>query len=239
MSTSAAAAPTYENQHVHAVYNQIAAHFSSTRHKPWPIIENFLRTLPAGAIGLDVGCGNGKYLSVNRDIFIVASDRSRNLLEIAGKEESHRPHAVVEADVLELPHPRGTFDFAICIAVVHHLSTAERRVEAVRGILETLRPEGRALVYVWALEQGGSRRGWTADDEQDVMVPWVMRGSKKAASADADGPANGGQDRVFHRYYHLYREGELNQDVTAAGGVVLDSGYEKDNWWVVAGRQLT
>jgi hypothetical protein len=26
-------------------------------------------------VGLDVGCGNGKYLSVNKNVFIVASDR--------------------------------------------------------------------------------------------------------------------------------------------------------------------
>jgi tRNA (uracil-5-)-methyltransferase TRM9 len=35
----------------------------------------FLRDLEPGSVGLDVGCGNGKYLTVNRDVFIVASDR--------------------------------------------------------------------------------------------------------------------------------------------------------------------
>jgi tRNA (uracil-5-)-methyltransferase TRM9 len=28
-----------------------------------------------GAIGADVGCGNGKYLAVNKAVFIVGSDR--------------------------------------------------------------------------------------------------------------------------------------------------------------------
>ena len=66
----------YEEQHVHQVYEQIASHFSETRYKPWPIVERFLKALPQGSIGLDVGCGNGKYLTVNPNIFIVASDRS-------------------------------------------------------------------------------------------------------------------------------------------------------------------
>lgn len=43
--------------------------------QPWPIIERFLKTLPDGAVGLDIGCGNGKYLAVNPNIYIVGSDR--------------------------------------------------------------------------------------------------------------------------------------------------------------------
>lgn len=43
--------------------------------QPWPIVERFLKELPSGSVGLDVGCGNGKYLAVNPHIFIVASDR--------------------------------------------------------------------------------------------------------------------------------------------------------------------
>ena len=86
-----------------------------------------------------------------------------------------------------MPHAFHAFDFAISIAVVHHLSTPERRIEAVRSILETQKPDGRALVYVWALEQASSRRGWTENDEQDVMVPWVMKGSKKGKASGTNG----------------------------------------------------
>nr|OQO17191.1 hypothetical protein B0A51_14499 [Rachicladosporium sp. CCFEE 5018] len=188
----------YEEQHVHSVYEEIAPHFSSTRYKPWPIIESYLKDLPGGSIGLDVGCGNGKYLAVNKEIFIVGSDST----------------------VSDAP---SNFDFAISIAVIHHLSTPARRIEAVTSILECLKPTGTALLYVWALEQESSRRGWSEGDDQDVMVPWVMR--KK-----------GEGERTFQRYYHLYRKGELEGDVVSAGGDVVESGYEKDNWWVIARR---
>ncbi|KAK3075540.1 tRNA methyltransferase, has a role in tRNA modification [Teratosphaeriaceae sp. CCFEE 6253] len=221
----------YEAEHVHGVYEQIASHFSSTRYKPWPIIERFLKGLPDGSIGLDVGCGNGKYLAVNHNILIIGSDRSSNLINIA---QAHPPHSVCVADILDLPHPPRTFDFAISIAVVHHLSTTLRRIEAVGSILQTLRPGGKALIYVWALEQESSRRGWTERDEQDVMVPWVMKGSKKAAAESVEGAGKKGEDRTFHRYYHLYRKGELERDVGDAGGVIVEAGYEKDNWWIVA-----
>lgn len=237
MPTTSSHGEDYEQEHVHEVYEQIASHFSSTRYKPWPIIEQFLKDLVPGSVGLDVGCGNGKYLQVNPNIYIIGSDRSTNLTTIAAK---HQPHSVVVSDILDLPHPQGVFDFAISIAVVHHLSTSERRVQAIASILRTLRQGGGALFYVWALEQESSRRGWSELDEQDVMVPWVMRGSKKMLKGLPQ-PGGGVQDRVedkvFHRYYHLYGKGELEGDIQAAGGRILDCGYEKDNWWAIASRQ--
>jgi tRNA (uracil-5-)-methyltransferase TRM9 len=147
----------------------------------------------------------------------------------------HQPHAVAVADILDLPHQQCSFDFAISIAVVHHLSTPERRIEALKSILATLKPDGQALVYVWALEQESSRRGWSEKDDQDVMVPWVVRGSKKPKSDPTVAAAT--EDRTFHRYYHLYRGGELEHDIQLAGGRVVEAGYEKDNWWAIAQPQ--
>lgn len=221
----------YEERHVHQVYEEIATHFSSTRYKPWPIVERFLNGLPNGSIGLDVGCGNGKYLTINPNVFIVASDRSRNLVRIASQ---HKPHVSIVADNLSLPHPKSCFDFAISIAVVHHLSLSSRRIQAIAAVLDTLRPPiggnagGKVLIYVWALEQKHSRRGWDEGDEQDVMVPWV---TKQKADEEASEKI-----KTFNRYYHLYRKGELEHDIYEAGGITLESGYEKDNWWALAAR---
>lgn len=225
----------YEREYVHEVYDQIASHFSSTRYKPWPIVHDFLFSLSPGSVGIDVGCGNGKYLTVNRDIFIIGSDRSPKLASIA---EQHQPHSVIVADNLALPHGGSTlggrFDFAISIAVVHHLSTPERRREAIRSLLECLRQDGKALIYVWALEQKNSRRGWDEGHEQDVMVPWVMKTGKRGLG---NGEKSGPIERTFQRYYHLYRSGELEESIKAAHGEVLQSGYERDNWWAIATRQ--
>lgn len=118
---------------------------------------------------------------------------------------------------------------------MHHLSTSERRAEAIKSILAHLKPGGKALVYVWALEQESSRRGWSEQDDQDVMVPWVMRAKKvKKTSTEEQGV-----DKTFHRYYHLYKQGELEENVKDAGGEVVEAGYEKDNWWAIAQRAMT
>ncbi|KUI60681.1 tRNA (carboxymethyluridine(34)-5-O)-methyltransferase [Cytospora mali] len=377
------AVDAYEETHVHGVYEAIAPHFSATRHRPWPFVSSFLASQPPGSVGLDVGCGNGKNMGVNKDVVMLGCDRSAAL----GAD-------VAVADSLVLPFREAGADFAICIAVIHHLSTRERRVDAIRQLLRCIRRRvdddddnddndgdvsggaggggggggsGRVLVYVWALEQSSSRRGWDEGGEQDLLVPWVMKAppqkkeTKKAKAkaktktqkkqkkqpkgpkqgqgqgqgqeavanenttaaedsleragdagnalcddspnvlaggedgetlqdqqerqqrqrqqqrqheqreqqqqqqaegqqgADAAATAAAGTaerdsddskqqqqqqqqqqedrqaDKTFHRYYHLYRKGELEEEVVSAGGKVISSGYERDNWWVIAG----
>lgn len=218
---AAAAGESYEETHVHKVYEAIAPHFSATRHKPWPFIASFLAAQPVGSVGLDVGCGNGKYLPVNPTLHLFGSDRSASLVRLARTE---RQGEVAVADGLALPYRRAAADFAICIAVIHHLSTQERRRESIAALLECVKPvHGKVLIYVWALEQSSSRRGWDEGSAQDRMVPWVMR-------------SKGAPEQTFQRYYHLYRQGELEEDVLAAGGLVVQSGYEKDNWYVICSR---
>ncbi|KAG0287329.1 tRNA methyltransferase, has a role in tRNA modification [Linnemannia gamsii] len=162
-----------EQQYVHSVYQAIAPHFSATRYKPWPVVEEFLNTMPAGYVGADVGCGNGKYIGVNDKLFMVGSDRSSNLISICGE----RGHEAMVCDGLALPYRPQFFDFAISIAVIHHFISPERRVAAIEEILRIVRVGGRVLIFVWALEQTGKR---DFDKEtQDVFVPWAL--AKKPA----------------------------------------------------------
>lgn len=93
------------------------------------------------------------------------------------------------------------------------------------------------LIFVWALEQKTSRRGWDVDNDQDVLVPWVSKSitpSSLANGSESDPKRSQANGSTFYRYYHLYREGELDQDICSAGGKVLKSGYEKDNWYAFA-----
>lgn len=171
--------------------------------------------------------------------------RSNALVGIA---RQHQPHSAIVADILSLPHPIGFFDFAISIAVVHHLSSTARRIQAIQKILDTLRPAqpspefsaqqgGQALIFAWALEQKDSRRGWDRGHEQDVLVPWVLKQNNNSNPKVQPDNASSPAPTTYQRYYHLYREGELQEDVIAAGGKVVKAGYDRDNWWVVITRQ--
>ena len=143
---------------------------------------------------------------------------------------------------------RRTQDFVISIATIHHFASAQRRKEAVKSLLRALDPRhGRLLVQVWALEQGdeatllkGKGRQTAplpgGEDEQDVLVPWKLQQASHHVSA------------VHHRYYRLFREGELLQlvqDAASELGISIEQNgapgpklivdrsiFERGNWLI-------
>ncbi|KAI3381162.1 hypothetical protein SNEBB_009537 [Seison nebaliae] len=79
-------------------------------------------------------------------------------------------NSVVMADTLTLPFRDKVFDGIICIGVLHHLSTEERRQQAIRELLRVLKEDGGTLlIYVWAFEQ--THRNFT---NQDVLIPSIF-----------------------------------------------------------------
>ena len=79
-----------EKQLVHSVYEEIAGHFSDTRHKPWPRVVTFVESVARDGLMLDLGCGNGKYLGLssgdngyNVMRWELGTDYSFNLLQIS------------------------------------------------------------------------------------------------------------------------------------------------------------
>ncbi|XP_056183619.1 alkylated DNA repair protein alkB homolog 8 isoform X2 [Falco biarmicus] len=294
-----------EQEYVHKVYEEIATHFSSTRHSPWPRIVEFLRSLPKGSIVADVGCGNGKYLGINKDLYMVGCDRSKNLVDICGEKNFQ----AFVCDALSVPILSGSCDACISIAVIHHFSTAERRLATIRELVRLLRPGGTALIYVWAMEQeyknqkskylkekngsedkeeeidsGTAQRplcdpmpdsssqvlarsdqplndskdegcdakpvadsrlpvhtNRTSFHSQDLLVPWHLKGGTKKKGEGVDTvllPAGSKESQelspVFHRYYHVFCEGELEAVCRTLDCVrVQKSYYDQGNWCVV------
>ena len=110
-----------EKQLVHSVYEEIAGHFSDTRHKPWPRVAKFVQSLPANELLLDLGCGNGKYLGDDKlqHVQQIGLDYSRNLLSFV----TNKGCDAIRSDVLSLPLRDGVATACINIAVIHHLST--------------------------------------------------------------------------------------------------------------------
>ncbi|PVU85785.1 hypothetical protein BB560_006910 [Smittium megazygosporum] len=284
---------TKEEQYVHQIYDEISTHFSNTRYKPWPVVEDFINSLEVGSIGADVGCGNGKYMGLRKgEIYFSGSDYSGGLLEIA----TSRGHDCMISDCLYLPYRSSLLDFAISIAVIHHLSSYERRRKAILELERIIKPGGKILVFVWALEQSSKRN--FDPNLQDVLVPWVMKNNQKKSqkpkppkskkpskshtshlestnleNLDSNKPSNisnssqyvnidthisetaqytaentqdnppesvkdletdDDSEKVYYRYYHLFKQGELVDLVQNIPSLeIIQSGYDKDNWFVV------
>lgn len=158
----------FEHDHVSSVYKSIAEHFSYTRFKAWPKIEELLQSQPDYSIIADIGCGNGKdsYAGNNSTNYMFGCDICYELLTIA----KSRGVQVFQADTANIPIRAGVCDVVISIAVLHHLCSERRRLMAIRELTRILKPGGKLLIYVWAFEQKGKQF-----PSQDVLVPWHRR----------------------------------------------------------------
>lgn len=202
-----------EEQYVNAVYDKIAPHFDYTRYKPWPGVKKFVESLPDYTTLIDVGCGNGRNLGIKPTIFDVGTDFSLPLCKIAGKKNKH----VFCADALNLPIRTNSFDNAICIAVIHHFASKERRIKCMQEIARIIKVGGTAFVTAWATKQKNK-----VIDDPDQMVPWTVR-----KEYDSD-------QKTYERFYHFFGEEEFKQLVDEVPQLELvKQSWEADNWEVV------
>lgn len=99
-------------------------------------VRAWLDTLPRSTRILDAGCGEG---------VLVAEYASR--LAIEGVDAHYSSERVHTGSVTALPYPPATFDRALCLDVLEHLTFEEQSV-ALAELYRVLRPGGELLVSV-------------------------------------------------------------------------------------------
>ena len=75
------------------------------------------------------------------DIKMIGIDKCSKLADIC-KEKGLD---VIEGDATRLPYKNNTFDFAISIAVIHHLSNSKRRLSALNEMIRIIKP------WIWII----------------------------------------------------------------------------------------
>ncbi|CAI4230741.1 unnamed protein product [Auanema sp. JU1783] len=222
---SETAARKLEDNYVSEVYEKISSHFDETRHSSWKAVKKFLESLPDYSVMYDVGCGNGKYLIANDKLIKIGCDMCNGLCSIAYRKNCH----VCRADGLHLPF-KDNADAVISIAVLHHMSSFVRRQQLIKEILRVLKPGGRACITVWSMDQSDSEYAKMRNNkdetevlesgterlkihdgknfaQQDVLVPWIIEA----------------QNETFLRFYHVFREGEMEELINSVDGCRLES----------------
>ncbi|GMR43720.1 hypothetical protein PMAYCL1PPCAC_13915, partial [Pristionchus mayeri] len=242
------AARALECNYVADVYEKIAPHFDETRHAVWTGVKRFLDSIPPGSLLYDIGCGNGKYLLPERNdgLIKIGADRCLGLCEIAASKGCF----VVRGDALGAPLRAGA-DAVISIAVLHHMSTLERRRKAIEEIASLLRVGGRACVTVWSLEQGESeyakmrenreekekKEGKEEEENREDKDRLLVHDGREFVQQDLLVPwtVSGKESRkkreeegekeeeTFLRFYHVFAEGELAELMQLVEGLRLES----------------
>lgn len=190
--------PDESRRGVREVYDRIAEHFAATRAYPWPEVEEFLEGRE-GAVGLDVGCGNGRHaeLLAARVERAVGVDASRGLLGEARERARDRGFALalLQGDAAALPVRSGTVDLALYVATVHHLPDRAARIESLNELARVLAPDAAGLVSAWSTTHDRFDR----ETGFDTTVPWTL----------PDGTQVG-------RFYHIYDPEEFRADLAAS-----------------------
>ena len=203
----------FEKKSVLDIYNSISGHFNNTRHFIWPSVKQFLETIPKYSIVADIGCGNGKNMTyLNNDHIFIGTDFSIELLKICKEKQLE----TVAANNCTLPYKDNSFDSAISIAVIHHLSTSELRQLAINEIIRITKPNGLLMIQVWAFE----REFNTKYETQDAMIPWKTKDNK-----------------IYNRYYYLFKKNELDKMINLNKVELIRSYKERDNYIIIFKKQ--
>ncbi|MGD1118192.1 MAG: class I SAM-dependent methyltransferase [Dehalococcoidales bacterium] len=185
-------------------YNRIAAaRYNFRQHSRFQIeLEKLAGRWRSGKL-LNIGCAHGPdFMPFKSGFELYGVDYSSEMLELAKKYAAKNQFNVnlIEADARKLPGADDFFDFAIAIAVYHHIEDDAGRTAALKELYRVLKPGGEAFITVWNRWQP---RHWLK--RKSFLHPWKTR------------------EGTLYRYYYLFTYGELEKLARQAGFKVLKS----------------
>lgn len=197
----------HEKTNVKYIYNIISEDFNRTRYSVWKSVEEFIKTFSTNSNFLEIGCGNGKNMLLRPNNFI-GCDNCENFLKLCKKKNLN----VINCCATKLPFCNNSFDASISVAVIHHLSTYERRIKAISEQIRVTCVGGKIFIEVWGFENNNR----VVDGKQDSMVPWKYKG------------------KIYNRYYHFFKKEELLNIIKIFKNVIIETiCCEKYNWIII------
>ena len=201
-----------EREFVHDTYQKIAKRFDITRGYLWKSLKLFLDNIEPNTMLLEVGSGNGRNLLRRKDCFNIGIDLCLNFAKISNKKGIES----IVGNNISLPFRDNFIDNILSIAVIHHFTTENRRLRAVNELVRVLKPGGKMLIQVWALEQPvKSRRKFK---KQDTFVEFKSPDKKLNET----------------RFYHVFKKNELDSLVNKIPDIqIIKSFWEFGNWVII------
>jgi tRNA (uracil-5-)-methyltransferase TRM9 len=129
-------------------YSIIASDFSKTRYKKWNCVNNFLSNINKTDKILELGCGNGKNIYDIKDQSI-GVDICPEFCKIC----RDKGITVIESNVLDVNFPEESFDYILCIAVIHHIKEEDDKIKLLNIINKILKTNGKALITGWTTQE--------------------------------------------------------------------------------------
>jgi len=194
-----------ETTYVKEVYEEIAPHFSNTRSYKWSWVIDFLDSLKTDSIVYDLGCGNGRNMD-HGSLKFIGIDNCENFVSIC----KNKNLSVINSNITKIPLNNNSADAIICIAVFHHLSTTETRIQALLEMKRLVKPGGKILLSTWSINQPQKTRR-SFNNYGNNIVLWNSYG------------------KVYERYYYIFKLDEIKDLIKRVGLIILNYEYSCGN----------
>jgi SAM-dependent methyltransferase len=199
------------------VYEKIAKRFSETRSGYyWNEITDYIKSLPAHSLIADAGCGNGRYMNLNSKFGLHHQFIGFDFCDESTKICNKRGFDICVGDTRTIPYRSNVFDSTISIAVIHHLDSDIKRINACKEISRITKKGGTVFIQVWASDVKKTKKFIPINDNNDYYVTWYID-----------------KDTRVKRYYHLFERDEFVNIVTQSGITILKCIYDHENWIIV------
>ncbi len=194
-----------ETTYVKEVYEEIAPHFSNTRSYKWSWVIDFLDSLKTDSIVYDLGCGNGRNMD-HGSLKFIGIDNCENFVSIC----KNKNLSVINSNITKIPLNNNSADAIICIAVFHHLSSTENRIQSLLEMKRLVKPGGKILISTWSINQPQKTRR-TFNNYGNNIVLWNSYG------------------KVYERYYYIFKLDEIKELIKRVGLIIINYEYSCGN----------
>ncbi len=144
-----------------------------------PAIKSTISILNGKTV-LDLGCGNGqfsKYCVDNGALKVTAVDISKNMIELAKKENNHDKIEYVCTPIEDLEVKNQKFDIIISSLMVHYIEDYTRLIEKIVSLLNTNGEfifstehpivTARKEMNNWIIDEDRNKLHWGLDNYQE------------------------------------------------------------------------
>ena len=194
-----------ETTYVKEVYEEIASHFSNTRSYKWSWVIDFLDSLKTDSVVYDLGCGNGRNMD-HGSLKFIGIDNCENFVSICKSKNL----SVINSNITKIPLNNNSADAIICIAVFHHLSSTENRIQSLLEMKRLIKPGGKILISTWSINQPQKTRR-TFNNYGNNIVLWNSYG------------------KVYERYYYIFKLDEIKELIKKVGLIIINYEYSCGN----------
>ena len=189
------------------VWDALAKVWKGYRQKPFRDVERLLSILLPMKKGkiLELGCGNCRNLLpfAKQGFQCYGIDFSKEMLKFAREFMKKNKFKVKlkQARAEKLPFKNNSFDYILCIALLHHLDK-EEQIKALNEIKRVIKPEAKAIITVW---NKLNPKFWKFLLKKEAFVPWKIN------------------EITYKRYYYFFGYWELKKLLKKFGFKILYS----------------